>query len=232
MEDTESGDLDELRVDGEGFEPATDIVVAQCSAAAAVGDSMTDVCDMSGHTPALSDAAGTFEAQLTVRSVIGVGTRVEAVCPGDRCAVGAANLADMTIVSLAPIEWSPDVQIAAAPVLSILTLELDRDENEGTAAVSGSGFVPGSEVNLVQCPIARSGVGVDAGDCLYEYGTPALADERGEVQVDMAVYPRFQRSSGELIDCVEDPSICAVADPWPGESGNRLSVTSFASSAG
>lgn len=220
--------LQQLSVHGVGFVPGSDLEVAQCTAAATVGDDMMDVCDMTGAVPVLDVVTGEFQTPFEVRSVIGVGGRIEIQCPDATCTVGVANRG--TIRALTPIKWSDGVEVPPVPKLTIVSLELEVGDNTGTAVVEGSGYVPGSDVDLVQCPTGDQGQGVAGGDCLYEYGTPHIrVDEQGELRARVAVYPLFQRSSGELINCVKDPEICLISDPSPGDSGNRMSLVSFAS---
>jgi hypothetical protein len=219
--------LDTVLVSGRGFEPGYDIVVAECSNDATIGSSMADVCDMSEFVPVRTNTGGEFEVSVVVRTVIGSGKRIETDCTQAQCVVGAGYLEDMAVRSTDRLRWSTRAEVPPAPVLEILSLDLNADENLGTAEVQGDGFVPGSKVNLVQCPIASTGAGVDAEDCLYDYGTVTTADSQGQFMVSAVVYPRFQRSSGELIDCVASPEVCVVADPWPQEPANRMSFVTF-----
>lgn len=223
-------DLDELTVQGTGFPPGAEVVLAQCTDGAAVGTAMIEACDLPDSVIADAGPDGTFAAQFTIRSVIAFGTRREVVCPDSTCAMGAADATD-TVLTLTPLTWSADAAVPPAPQLTIAELTLDPDKNTGTAVLTGSGYTPGSRVALAQCPATPAADGVDAGDCLYNEGTIAFADERGDLQTEMAVYPRFQRSSDELIDCTAQPTVCTVADPWPEDNQNRISVATFASVA-
>jgi hypothetical protein len=224
--------LDRVSISGSGFKPKSDIVVAQCSDDAALGSDMQDTCDMSDFGPAHADEKGSFEARVVVTTVLGIGQRIESDCLSTQCAIGAGYVDNLILGSSVPIEWSSSAKIEPAPVLSIQRLSLDGDTKSGSAQVSGVGFAPASTVSLVQCPIARDGAGVDAEDCLYDYGTVVTADSSGKISVTLAVYPRFQRSSGALIDCVATPELCVIADPWPKARATRMSWVTFRSAAG
>lgn len=224
-------DFSNVLVTGTGFDVESDMMVAQCRDES-IGLDMASACDMSEFTPVRSSEDGTFEAELTVRTVIGTGKRLETVCLETSCVIGAGYIDDMAVVAVATIEWADSAEVTSAPVLSISALQLDEDANAGTADVEGAGFLPGSTVNLVQCPRAQGGTGVDADDCLYDYGAVAKADESGDLEVVVPVYPRFQRSSGELIDCVSTPDLCVISDPWPQTPENRMSMVSFAAATG
>jgi Neocarzinostatin family len=231
---TDTGDaleLSDLSLTGTGFDADSDMMVAQCLDES-IGEDMASACDMSMFAPARSAADGTVEAELTVRTVIGTGKRLETDCLQTACVVGAGYIDDTTVVAVAPIDWAADAEAPPAPVLTISGLQLDESANTGSAEVQGRGFMPGSTVSLVQCPKAQGGNGVDADDCLYDYGTLATADASGELDVFVVVYPRFQRSSGELIDCVSTPDLCVVSDPWPKEAQNRMSLVAFAAATG
>ena len=227
VQDAPRSSPDDLDLRGEGFNPGLDFTVAPCSPDAQIGDPIADVCDMSRYGAAKSNKEGTFDTALTVTAVIATGKRQEVECPAVRCAIGVANIADMTVLTLTPLALAGDPEVSPAPVLRIEHIKLDDKTNTGTATVVGSGYVPLSKVNLVQCPAGRSGALVDPEDCLYEYGTNATADAKGELRVDIAAYPRFQRSSDELIKCLVTPSLCVIADPCPGDSGNRMSRVAF-----
>lgn len=218
--------LDVATVSGHGFTPNSDLVVAEC-ADLQEGDRTIDVCDMSVFTAVQTDGEGRFEAALTVRAVIGVGQRLEADCGQAGCSVGVAYLQTDTVVALAEIEWDGTASAPPAPVLTLANLVLDDEPNTGSVDVTGTGFTPGAVVNLVQCPISTEGHGVDADDCLYDYGTTVTADSQGEIQVRAVVYPRFQRSTGELIECAVNPDVCVLGDPWPDDPTSRLTFTAF-----
>jgi Neocarzinostatin family len=188
---------------------------------------MDSACDMTRFAPVRSVGDGTVEAELTVRTVIGTGKRLETDCLQTARVVGTGYIDDTTVVAVVPIDWAADAEAPPAPVLTISGLQLDESANTGSAVVEGTGFMPGSTVSLVQCPKAQGGNGVDADDCLYDYSTVATADESGELDVVVDIYPRFQRSSGELIDCVSTPDLCVISEPWPQEARNRMSMVAF-----
>jgi hypothetical protein len=134
-----------------------------------------------------------------------------------------------TVRATAPFELPDGVAVPPAPTLTIESWTYDARANKGTAVVSGRGFEPGADVDLSQCPAADDGSGVDGPDCLYEYGTSAVAGPDGAFQVDVAAFPLFQRTDGEradeYVDCAAHPDLCAIAAPWvPGE---RIAMTTL-----
>jgi hypothetical protein len=217
----------DISVSGVDFAPAIDLVLVQCAGSAAKGSSLIDECDMSERSAARTNEQGDFEASVVVRTVIAVGERTELVCTATTCAIGAGDITDLRLLELAPIPWADDAIVPEAPILQIVELSLDTDDNTGTAIVMGTGFVPGSTVTLVQCPVVQDVTKIDTEDCLYDYGAVTVADQSGRISTEMVAYPRFQRSSGELIDCVVAPATCAIADPWPQDPANRISLVTF-----
>lgn len=151
-------DLDELTVQGTGFPPGAEVVLAQCTDGAAVGTAMIEACDLPDSVIADAGPDGTFAAQFTIRSVIAFGTRREVVCPDSTCAMGAADATD-TVLTLTPLTWSADAAVPPAPQLTIAELTLDPDKNTGTAVLTGSGYTPGSRVALAQCPATPAPTG-------------------------------------------------------------------------
>lgn len=208
-----------------GFPAESKVVVAQCRLGVTVGASMPDNCDLATAEVLDLGADGAAAGALTMRSVLTLWPTVETVCPESGCTVGVGRRD--RIEAFAPIVWVEDVEVPGAPLIELSSLELDASDNSGSVAVSGTGFAPGSTVNLEQCPAHLSGAGIEAADCILEYGTAVVADERGNFSVTMTVYPLFQRSDGELIDCAESPDVCAVAVPWPPGEGTRIAWTTF-----
>lgn len=190
------------------------------------------LCDMPEAVKITTDSAGEFIAELAPTPYIGVGQRREVDCRSEDCAVAVLGVEDggdpaaapteVLAVGAGPVEWPDSFPAPDAPVLQLESLILDPDAGTGSVHVEGEGFDPGSEVALVQCPSDGAG-GVSAGDCLYDYGTFTVADETGAISVELTVYPLFQRSNGEYVECDgHQVTECWVGDPWPTPgSGNR-----------
>jgi len=195
---------------------------------------MVDLCDLTASISVPTDAHGTLQAEVRTEPVIAFGmVRREAVCPEDGCTIGAglaaAAAAGETLSATSDeLAWPATAVVPASPVLTIESLQLDDGTNTGTARVRGEGFAPASPVALSQCPGDEDRRTIDTEDCIYDYGVTLTADEAGSFTVEMPVYPRFQRSSGEEISCVETPHACLLAAPWPEEPNRRFSLVSLA----
>lgn len=200
------------------------------------------MCDMPEAVMITTDADGTFAATLSGSPYIGVGIRREADCRDETCAVAVLGVGDGPDSGTEPwdvlgvqdkaITWPDSLVLGEGPLLQLGDLSLDAGSNTGTVQVHGSGFTPQSEISLVQCP-ASDDDGVSAGDCLYEYGTLAVADDQGEFDVPLTVYPLFQRSDGKDVECdCSTATICYVRDPWPEPgSGNRYIMVPLSEAA-
>jgi len=212
-------------VEASGFQTGAQLVLLQCSAEAGPYPS-GELCFMRPDRYIVEvEADGTFTQEFEVTPFIGVGVRREIDCLLDGCIVGVIPPDRSAVMSSDDLEFPPDFPSPEAPSLEIDVVE-PYEENAATAQVAGTGFSPGSTVRLSQCPLGTLPRSVDAEDCLYDYGLVTAADENGRVSGQMQVFQQFQRSDGELIDCVVTPEICVVADPFP-ESGDRMAIAGF-----
>lgn len=212
-------------VKGSGFTPRSDVAVVQCVTEVRATRSRDD-CDLAATVPAHANAAGEFDAEIPVRTVISTGRELEVDCIASGCSIVAADITDTSASASTPIEWAQEATTPPRPELSIETLTFEADGKAGAAEVRGAGFAPGSIVTLVQCPLSDAGE-LDVEDCLYDHGATATADDHGNISARISVFGRFQRSTGELIDCVSDPGQCALADPFPRDRLNRPSHVAF-----
>lgn len=208
-------------VSGEEFQAGQQLIVVQCVEGASQLP-IAQGCDMRGDRPTIEVAQdGAFEIELVVRPHIGVGVRREVDCLTVQCVVGVGSSDDLSIQFEARVAFS-----AEFPTLEVPTLNVHASEYDGIQAnadVTGSGFLPGSTVRLSQCPLGPDPRSVDAEDCLYDYGVVLKVDQAGSMSTTMVVFSLFQRSDGETINCVETPTICVVAEPFP-EDGNRMTI--------
>lgn len=200
-----------VRVSGRGFRPGSNLGIGQCAAAVAVQDLITASCDLTEGHSLMADGQGRCTTSLQVHTTIGVGGRREVLCVGERCAVGVAPIETERVIAIGALPpWRTGTRPPQAPrlVLRVSTLVA---ADPARVVVRGAGFPPESRVPHSQCPGMPTGDGVDAGDCLYDFGVVAGSDERGQFAAEMQVFTRFQRSSGELIDCRHDDPACVVA---------------------
>lgn len=189
---------------GEDWNLPDPVEVSLCQSAAKLGDDPTVVCEMPKSQIISIDSSGIFDVEFD-RSIIEVGSRHELICPqAGGCVVavsgtGTEKPGHFEILAISePLQWG-EYQLPAQPELSFSDLQFDTENNGGSVIIDGEGFQPGSEISLSQCPLAQQpgsgnpGItqGVDAQDCLYEYGITLTADGQGEIHGRMDVYPTF-----------------------------------------
>ena len=220
-----TGQLGALKVHGDGFESADPLELVVCDGHVTTADNPLEFCDLGTRVLVdVTGADGQLEAELSVRGHIGVGGRAEVLCdePG-ACALAVVDAGRERVHAVGTIPEGAVPKAVPAPVLEVSDLVLHEERYEATVRVSGTGFQPGEEIALSQCPAA--GVRAVAGeDCLYDYGLVGSADDLGSFIADMTVYTLFQRSSGEYVDCVEEPELCVIAVPWPKNPATRMAI--------
>jgi hypothetical protein len=94
-------------------------------------------------------------------------------------------------------------------------------------SVVGSGYAPGTQVEVSQWPARAPGVSVDTADCFYDTTGVFKTDASGGFAGQVKIAFKFQRSDGELIDCEITPQTCALAVPFPHGYGVRMSRALF-----
>ncbi|MBL0888017.1 hypothetical protein [Myceligenerans indicum] len=219
-----------LRVTAQGL-PAGELVeVLPCSAGLvrAGGSDADAMCSFNSDAGVAvrTSADGTLDTTVDPEPYLKINGH-EVLCDTG-CVLGVVT-GGRTVRAVAPYELPDGVVLPDAPRLAIESWTYDVAGNTGSAVVRGSGFEPGADVDLSQCPAAADGSGVDGADCLYEYGTAAVAGDDGTFRVDVAAYPLFQRSDGEradeYVDCVQQPADCAIGAPWV--VGERIAAVTF-----
>lgn len=211
-----------------GAKPQQSYRLLQCRSSDVYLDPEDD-CDMTkpASRTVTVDAEGNVSAEFDLRAVIGVGGRTEVDCVASRCVLALSDTAQA--VASTPIEWAPDAAAAPAPRLTIMRLRYRGRSNRGSATIRGEGFPPGAKATIVECPAAApaNSPNVDAGDCLYAYGTRVRADDAGRWTSEVLVFRKFQRSDDEVIDCTRTPTLCALAIPWPTSPEYRMARVTF-----
>jgi hypothetical protein len=226
---TEGEVSDGVAVEVRGSElPAGYIELVQC---ASVGGEihLERDCDMTKQSRGGGETKeGTLVARFSFKKFVGIGARREIDCPGVGCSLVAVD-GQGAIVARRPISWDEIPPVTRRPHLKILAMRFGNDRGAGWAIVVGRQFPNQHAVLLSQCP-DMAGVedpGVDASDCLYSLGTRIHSSARGTFKAKVRVFARFQRSSGELVDCLAEPEVCALAEPWPRGKMARMSEVLF-----
>ncbi|RPF20476.1 neocarzinostatin apoprotein domain-containing protein [Myceligenerans xiligouense] len=219
-----------LRVKAQGLPGGRVVEVLPCAAEhvrvdAGAADAM---CSFNSDTGVAVETSDDGSLRTTVDPEVFLKINGHEVLCDTGCVLGVVT-DGRTVRATAPFELPDGVVVPDAPRLTIESWTYDVRRNTGNAVVTGTGFEPGADVDLSQCPAAADGTGVDGPDCLYEYGTAAVADSRGAFRVDVAAYPLFQRSDGgradEYVDCARRPAVCAIGAPWV--VGERIAVATF-----
>ncbi|GAB4083524.1 hypothetical protein GCM10028784_01540 [Myceligenerans cantabricum] len=219
-----------LRVDVEGLPGGEMVEVLPCAADLVKidGGPADAMCSFNSDKGIAEETSADGSLSTTVEPERFLKINGHEVLCDSGCVLGVVT-DGRTVAAVAPFRLPDGVGMPAAPELAIESWTYDVQENTGNAVVVGTGFQPGADVDLSQCPVATDGAGVDGADCLYEYGTAAVADADGAFRVDVAAFPLFQRTDGEradeYVDCVERPQICAIGAPWV--VGERIAVVTF-----
>ncbi|GAB3168553.1 hypothetical protein GCM10027059_31490 [Myceligenerans halotolerans] len=219
-----------LRVTAEGLPGGEVVEVLPCAAeyVRVDGGAADTMCSFNSDTGVAVETSADGRLRTTVEPEVFLKINGHEVLCDTGCVLGVVT-DGRTVRATTPFGLPDGVVVPDAPELTVESWTYDVASNTGTAVVTGSGFEPRADVDLSQCPVAADGTGVDGADCLYEYGTTAIADSRGAFRVDVAAYPLFQRSAGgradEYVDCAERPETCAIAAPWvPNE---RIALTTL-----
>lgn len=208
------------KVTAKDLSPKTYYTAMLCQPGTSVGAMAAEHCNVTDGVVAETNADGVLTAEVKSPGYVAVGGRKEVDCgTGDlACLVAVAGVDDKIVATVAVTDPP------AAPTPPVLTLgtPVAVQPSAYTVSVTGSGYRPGEEVKLAQCP-ASGDKAVEAGDCLYDDGVEIEANSDGEISGTMTVYQVFQLSDGKKVDCAADTR-CVVADPWP-EPGTRMSLT-------
>ena len=196
---------DRVTVAGSGFTPNASIGVAQCRADAvgAVG------CDLGTVTSLLADGSGAWSTGFTVRRITDPGSGAfDCNTPPGRH-IGAANIASPGFAesSFTAIEFTDE----PPPPPPTIAIEPNDDLGYFTSAtVTGSGFVSGEPVNIVECPATG---GSAPGACVPLAFT--FADASGEIDHEVTLR-RLIGFLPEHIDCIDLPGCVIAVQPFGG----------------
>lgn len=216
-------------VQGTGLRPNSRVILVQCISSYPAGKRLVDACNLPSAVTVKVGSEGTYTAKLVVRTFIDTGKRVETTCLPNGCLVAVADAISEEVVTTAELNWADQAVVPPSPTLKLVSLVPAEGRTAGQAVVKGFGFPPNETISLTQCPVSSKEVevGVDAGDCIYDYGTNVESSRTGEITAPMRLYQKFQRSSGEIVDCGKSMSVCVVAHVYPRDPSVRMSVMPF-----
>lgn len=161
---TDLADGSSIMVTGSERTPGTQIAVIQCHGPTDPVSPAIDNCDLSNFEVLYADESGEFVVEFTARRFITNG-KGSVDCadppPESRCAVSAADTADITNVAILEITFEPESSGTKPPTIGASKTEgLAHDE---LVTVEGRDFIPGEIVYLSSCP-----PGVDGFDSCFE----------------------------------------------------------------
>ena len=196
-------DLQRVTVAGRGFSPNVQIATVECRPGA-VGQSD---CDLGTLVYGNSDSKGSFSFQRYVRRLITVGGK-QIDCAGKAgCILGAANIGNLKQTGGKTIFFNPKIppkvqKVAVSPNTGLVDHQL--------VTVSGSGFVPSTNVSLQECLAAGSSPGI----CDYATQRLVKTNGKGGFTAQNFVLERRQVTYGpkgqKRLDCAESPKRCVV----------------------
>ncbi len=164
------------------------------------------------------NAQGMLKTSMFAPAYMGIRERKEVSCFPKAC--------DVVLLDAESKKIGASV-LTAAPARAQLTPSLHLRNltwgpKFGTANLVGAGFPANFESTWMQCPEAGPAPDVHTDDCLYDDATSVTSDAQGQFTTKIRIWPRFERSSGNLVDCIAKPDSCAIATPWPGRSDVRM----------
>lgn len=199
-------DGQEVEVTGVGFDPGASVVIIQCWIA---DQSATrDDCDLGSLAVSSAGEQGSFSTSVVVHQLLDTTNGVRDCAVGTEavgCRVSVANTHDLDQSGAASVSFVGE-DLAAPPSLVVSPTTGLRDGDPLT--VSGTGFEPGSEVFVTQCPVGGDD---DAGhDCLRRNpGETVETDAQGAFSVSAAAN-RHPQSVHGVHDCALDIHHCMV----------------------
>ena len=192
--------------DGQEVELRTTGLPEASSAAMCAADvtpeSLGRRCDGRTTTPLARDGAGPAPFQV-VRTLDIAGQRRDCAAPATPCAVAVGTLDGP--IAVVPVTFDPDRAILV-PALSVTSPPGGARDGD-TVEVSGTGFVPGAEVPVVQCDGAAESSG-----CMSLTTATYVADADGAFAGTMRVTRRLDTTAGTT-DCAAEPCRLVTESP-------------------
>ncbi len=197
-----------VTVSGEGFEPATQVGVAQCSAAPQT-EAFSDLC-AGGAVSAMTDQDGRFTAAFTPSTQIKVPATGDVDCaasPG-ACVLAAAPIGETSTVAIAMLSFT---ERAAGPYddASIVVLgPIEQHEGRNRVHVEATGFPAGERVAISVC-VKRDDGSPDVDVCDLEHSLIIERFDPGRTNAGELVLPRLEGDTG-VLDCAATPDRCII----------------------
>lgn len=187
-----------VTVAGAGFTPNASIGWAVCKN----GSTGQDDCDLNNLGFAMSNSSGAFTASFTVHRILYTANgQVDCATAPETCTIGAAKSSDPSEKAGAPLTFDPSVPLPPPPtLLAGPTTNLIEGQS---VAVFGGGFLPNSQVFLVQCVVPAS-----AQNCLTLSSLTAAADG-GFITTVQVHRTLFQPPFGST-DCAASVGTCQL----------------------
>jgi hypothetical protein len=210
-----------------GVRPKRFYLISMCLSDVEIGAAALRYCDLRNSVQPKSDSSGQIAQSVQVHTFVASGKRLETSCLPDLCKLAAVDALTETVLATSDVSWSSTASLPDAPSMEIQGYNDASGPRPRRVAIVGQGFPADENVPLAQCPATSDLSGVDADDCLYTFGTVARSDAEGNIVAAMRLYPRFQRSSGEWVQCGVSQVTCVVAYVFPEHAGVRMSLVAF-----
>ena len=190
-----------VAVHGTGFSPGSPVEVLQCTSG-----SVDESC-AGGGSEATADDAGSFDATVVVRRILGSPFGSPPDCAVTQCALVAAEFGgfggfgDSVSVNLG---FDPN---SVAPPPPVLTVSPDDGLHDGdTVDVRGSKFTPNSNVAVLEC---AGEVDLNTNfNCDFSVPTLQHTDDRGRLTAALVVHTTIAPGFGGSSDCATE--MCSV----------------------
>ena len=194
-------DLQTVQVIGSHFSPNAFVASVECSSNAVDESS----CDLSTVVYGNATNRGVVMQNRFVRRIIDVGGNSIDCAVRKSCIIGVGNTANLTEAAGAPISFDPRVP----PVPNTLTANPAKKlRDHQLVKVTGTGFSPGSFVQVIECENNASFV------CAYETARYTTAADDGTVKLPNYALERefvsFDGIQEVTVDCAATPKTCVL----------------------
>lgn len=206
------------------FHPYDEFRVRLCSA-----ERVAEECEWAGYV--FSDENGEIAESVTVYAVLQTPTGdVDCRTAAQPCELVVGNGSPGSpLAAHVPLHFDPDGPLKPAPEITVEPAT--NLPEEATVTVTGTGFIPGSDVGVMMCP-----AGTDADElCHYDGSAYVLADADGAISVELevaATYHTIDWSEEEEVpvevDCRAAPGCEVVAQGYEGRAQVVRAALTFA----
>jgi hypothetical protein len=189
-----------VTIAGSGFTPGVAVGWSECKHN---GSGSAADCDTGNTGFTIPDASGSFSAPFTVRRIIDTANgMVDCASAPEACTVGAGTVTQPSAQSAnVPISFDPNAPLPPPPTLTVDPVIGLHDG--ASLAVSGSGYIPSSQVAIVQCSVPAS-----AATCQTLSLLPA--DTAGTFSTHVIVHRLVATPPFGATDCAAAPGTCQL----------------------